>query len=226
MLQNIKLLICKHGDSIMKSQNKFSGWVDSPLNRKGITQSFLIAEKLQKNNLIPHTIFTSNLIRTIQTGEIIKNYLKYDSEILSSWRLNEKHFGILEGLDKTKAIQYYSNNYIEQIKNDYYTMPYFYKNKPLIDSNLLINNSEETKIGESNNMLFKRFLPLWDKSITNILFENKTLLIISHKYLIKSIISYLENIDKHEYKNISIEDTNIIYYELNNDFNIVKKDII
>lgn len=226
MLHNMKLLICKHGDSIIKSKNKFSGWIDSPLNRKGITQSFLIAEKLQKNNLIPHTIFTSNLIRTIQTGEIIKNYLKYDSEILSSWRLNEKHFGILEGLDKTKAIQFYGNSHLEQIKNDYYTMPYFFNNKPLIDSNLLLNNSEETKIGESNNMLIKRFLPLWNNSITNILFENKTLLIISHKYFIKSLIFHLENYNKNDYNNIIINDNNIIYYELNNELNIIKKDIL
>ena len=55
MFKNMRLLICRNGESILNHQNKITGWIDSPLNKKGIYESFQIAEKLQKNNLIPHT---------------------------------------------------------------------------------------------------------------------------------------------------------------------------
>lgn len=226
MFKNIRLLICRNGESILNHQNKITGWIDSPLNKKGIYESFQIAEKLQKNNLIPHTIYTSNLLRSIQTGEIIKNYLKYNSESFSSWRLNEKNYGILEGLNINKANDIYGIDNINIIKNDFYAMPYFFENKPLFDSNILINNNEETNIGESSNMVTKRFLPLWNNNITPILYENKTLLIISHNEFLCSFIRFLENINVNQYKNININKNDIIYYELNNNLEIIKKNLL
>ena len=140
MFRTYKLILGRHGESILNSQNRFSGWIDTPLNKKGILQSFYMGQKLLNNHLIPNIIFTSKLIRTIQTSSIIQHFLKKDIQTISSWNLNERHYGILEGKNRDEEIKEYGFENIDAIRNDFCAMPYFFDNKYIYDTNHLINN--------------------------------------------------------------------------------------
>ena len=223
MFKNMRLVICRHGESIMNYQNKFSGWIDTPLSKNGIYQSFIIAEKIQRHNLIPHTMYTSNLLRTTQSAEIIKNYLKYEYDIKTSWRLNPRHFGFLEGMSKEDAFNTYGKENVSKICTDYLTMPYIFNGTPVSDKNILVNNDSDTIIGESNNMVNRRVIPLWENKLKIELKENKTLMIMSHKDILTYLTCIIEKIDIKDSQNINIEHGNPIYYELDDHFNILNK---
>ena len=116
MLKKFKLILCRHGESILNKQNKVSEWSDTNLNYRGISQSFFIGQKLLNHNLIPDTIYTSQLKRTKQTSSIIKYFLKKDVHTISSWILNERYYGILEGKNQHEAIIEYGAYNIHKIK--------------------------------------------------------------------------------------------------------------
>ena len=106
---------------------------------------------LKNNKLIPNKIHTSKLIRSINTSEIINNELNISNRIESSWRLNERHYGILEGMNRDEANNLYTKSRIQSIRKKFYHMPYIINNEVIIDNNNLINDNIQTVIGESNN---------------------------------------------------------------------------
>jgi 2,3-bisphosphoglycerate-dependent phosphoglycerate mutase len=223
MFRSYKLILGRHGESILNSQNRFSGWIDTPLNKKGILQSFYMGQKLLNNHLIPNIIFTSQLIRTIQTSNIIQHFLKKDIQTISSWNLNERHYGILQGKNRNEAIKEYGIENISAIRNDFYAMPYFFDNKYIYDTNHLINNEKESIIGESSNMVAKRFLPYFYNEIKYHFIENNILMIISHKHVLKTLIKELEEKNDEEYKEIKIPHDVLFYYEFNENFQLIRK---
>ena len=99
----------RHGESIWNKDSKFTGWTNIPLSDKGRTEANKISESLIYNNIIPNIIFSSVLNRAIDTSNIIKNGINNDIPILTSWRLNEKHYGTLEGIPR----KYIRENYGE-----------------------------------------------------------------------------------------------------------------
>ena len=223
MYKKFKLIFCRHGESILNSQNKFSGWLDTPLSKIGINQSFSIGEKLLNHQLLPDIIFTSQLSRTKQTSSIIQHFLKKNIPTISSWKLNERHYGILEGVNRDKAINDYGLSNINKIRNNYYDMPYFFDKKCILDNNILINCEKESIIGESGNMVAKRFLPYFYNEILYNYMNNKTIMIISHKHVLKTLIKELETKSYEEYKEIEIAHDVLFYYELDKDFKLIQK---
>lgn len=223
MVKKLKLILCKHGESILNSQNKFSGWINTSLNKQGINQSFFIAKKLLDHKLIPNIIYTSQLDRTKQTSSIIQHFLQRDISIVSSWKLNERHYGILEGVNRDIAKKQYGVKNIQIIRTDYHAMPYFFQNKIILDNNFLINNEKESIIGESSNMVAKRFLPYFYEKIKTSFMVNNTLMIISHKHVLKTLIKELEKKTYEEYKNIHIEQGILYYYEFDEKLKLIKK---
>lgn len=226
MYNRFKLIFCVHGESILNSLNKFSGWSDTSLHKKGIHQSFYIGQKLLNHHLIPNVIYTSQLSRTKQTSSIIQHFLKKEIQNISSWKLNERHYGILEGVNREKAINEYGKSNIYEIRNNYYTMPYFFENNYILDTNLLINNEKESIIGESGNMVAKRFLPYFYNEITNNFINNDTIMIISHKHVLKTLIKELEKKNDEEYKNIEVPQGVLFYYEFDKNLNLITKKIL
>lgn len=95
-----RILITRHGESIWNHDSKFTGWTNIPLSNKGIDEAYSMYEALVNNNLYPNIFFTSTLDRAIDTGNIIKNKLNKDYPLHTSWRLNEKHYGTLEGVPR------------------------------------------------------------------------------------------------------------------------------
>lgn len=222
-----KLIITRHGQSIWNKLNKFTGWSNIELTNEGIEKSKKLSKKLIKYNYIPNKIYTSNLIRSIQTSEIIKNNIQNNNniDIVKSWRLNERHYGILEGLNRDYANKIYGNKTISSIRKKYYYMPYIINNQPIIDHNI-INNNQNLMMGESINMVYKRLLPLWDEQIKTDILRNNNLLIVSHKNTIKALMKIIEELNINEIENLDIQNSELIVYNFDNQLRLLNKEIL
>ena len=109
---NKQFLLVRHGESIWNQDSKFTGWTNIPLTENGKHEAKMMSNQLKNHNLYPNIIFSSVLDRAIDTSSIIKNEINNNIQIQTSWRLNEKHYGTLEGIPR---------NYIRNIYGDLFT---------------------------------------------------------------------------------------------------------
>lgn len=224
-----KLFLVKNGQSIFNLENRFTGWVDIGLDRKGFEQVKKIGEKLK--NIKFNIIFTSKLIRAEQTlyeilnsnnssnkirKEHVDNFELYNSffklekgenEILlhSSDKLNERFYGDLQGLNKTDTIKRFGEKQVSLWENGFDVTP---------------------PGGESLKDTIKRTLPYYEKKIIPYLKENKNVLIVAHNNSLKSIIKKIENISDEEISKLELKTEEIIIYTFSNNKDKPKKEII
>lgn len=232
-MSNLKLIITRHGKSIWNKENKFVGWSDIGLSSSGIMKSIELSNTLINNNIVPNIIYTSALNRSIITSEhiqknILNNTTKKKLDIVKTWRLNEKNYGILEGVNKEDAIKKYGTININNIINKYYYMPYInsIENKAIIDNNILVNDDINTTVGESLNMIYKRLYPLWSQKIIKDLYYHETLMIISHKNTMKVLMQIIENLNIEDVEKLDINNSNLIIYDFDKQLNLLNKKIL
>ena len=123
MTTKYRLLIARHGESIWNHDSKFTGWTNIPLSDKGVVEAYNMSEALIKNNLYPNIFFTSTLDRAIDTGNIIKNRINKNHPLHTSWRLNEKHYGTLEGVPRKYIRDIYGDKYTQMLRSNYSMKP-------------------------------------------------------------------------------------------------------
>lgn len=212
-----RILLVRHGQSVWNRMNKFTGWTDVPITTKGIKESKQIAKTLQKNNLIPTNYYSSVLTRSIHTANIIKNTLNNSSKIVTSWKLNEKHYGSLEGILRQDIIDIYGSKFTYNMRNNFDTFP------PIIPINNNNNNIEyplfknnyhyKFKNGESKQLVYNRVIPYYQNIIE---YKHDLPIIISHKHCMRVIMKYSLNISDSAFKYFNIPEKNIILITLNN----------
>jgi len=223
-MTNLKLILMRTSESLWSRQNKFIGWNNIELSYYGAKQSHKSSFILKNNNLIPNTIFSSKLTRSIQHAETIRQLLKIEKPINTSWYLNDRHYGILEGLNKEEAITKFGYDNIYQMLNKYYKIPYIINDKVVTDNNILFNKKNDiTIIGESYNMVHKRIYPFLYKEIKKELINNEIVLIISHESTLKCIIKEIEKLNHFQFNNININHNQTILYNFNSKFELLNK---
>lgn len=125
------LFLIRHGQSIWNLENKFNGWSQTPLSIEGYKNAYYINKKIQDLNVIPNQIFTSGLKRAIFTSDIIRKD-NFNIPIYTSWRLNEKHYGDLEGVSRRYISEIEGKTELHRIRNSYNTRPTTLDQKPNI----------------------------------------------------------------------------------------------
>ncbi len=217
----------RHGESIWNQDSKFTGWTNIPLSNKGKEESQNISKCLIYNGIIPNIIFSSVLNRTIDTSNIIineinKNGLNKNIPILTSWRLNEKHYGTLEGIPRKYIKELYGEKYTKMLRSNYYIKPpiikdYNYENKYGIYRNCYY---EKIKFGESKENVLERVLPYYENDILyTINNENKFPLIVTHKHTARVIMKHLLNINDIDFEHYNIPNKKIILINLDDKLN-------
>ena len=162
-----KVYIVRHGQSIWTHDSKFTGWTDIPLTEKGKTEAKYIAGKLIEKGIFPNIFFSSVLDRAIQTTNIIKKELKESNSSLitttyTSWRLNEKHYGTLEGIPRKYIRNEYGSKFTAMMRNNFYMKPPVIYNTPYNNNTYPIYKNcyyESMKNGESKENVLTRLLP-------------------------------------------------------------------
>ena len=123
-----KILLVRHGQSIWNHDSKFTGWTNIPLTKIGKKEAQNISKKLIEKSLKPNIIFSSVLDRCIDTSNIIKKNLHYNVPIHTTWRLNEKHYGTLEGIPREIIRKEYGEKFTDVLRSNYYMKPPIVKN--------------------------------------------------------------------------------------------------
>ena len=191
------LCLIRHGESLWNKENRFTGWVDVPLTDNGREQAKKAGEILKSLNIKFDIAYTSLLSRSIETLEIIIKTLGYNIPVIKDISLNERHYGDLQGLNKDKVAEIYGK---EQVK--------------LWRRSLKVRPPN----GESLEDTQKRTIPFFERTIKGDLELNKNVLVVAHGNSLRSIVSYIENLNEEQILNLEIEPAiPILYdYDINN----------
>jgi 2,3-bisphosphoglycerate-dependent phosphoglycerate mutase len=217
-----RIIIARHGESIWNQDSKFTGWTNIPLTDKGRMEAKKMADILKPYQ--PSIIFTSVLQRSIETSTIIQKELKmnHDIPIHTSWRLNEKHYGTLEGVPRKYIRDVYGDLFTQMMRSNFTMKPPVLKNLNEID----ISSShkypvyrncylESIKYGESKENVLSRLLPYYENDILYTLTEGHTPLILTHKHTARVLMKHLLQMSDEVFENYELPNKIIVVNLLN-----------
>jgi 2,3-bisphosphoglycerate-dependent phosphoglycerate mutase len=224
-----KIVLVRHGESIWNQESKFTGWTNIPLTENGKKEAENIALKLIENKIYPTILFSSVLNRSIETSNIIRNKLieskRYDSsdfQIHTSWRLNEKHYGTLEGIPRKYIRNVYGDIFTKMMRKSFSMKPPIVKNHNFNNEYPIYRNCyfEKIKNGESKENVLDRLLPYFENDIMYTLSENKLPLIVTHKHTARVLMKHLLKLNDEEFENYEIPNKGIVvlYFDSNNNY--------
>lgn len=197
-----KLCLLRHGESLWNMENRFTGWVDVPLSVNGKEEALNAGELLKKESIKFDVAYTSTLVRAIKTLEIVLNVLDVDIPIIRDQHLNERHYGDLQGLNKTETAKKYGEEMVLLWRRSYNVKP---------------------PNGESLEDTQKRTIPFFENCIMGDLKLEKNVLVSAHGNSLRSIVMYLENISEEMIPTLEIPTGIPIIYEFNNSMKIINK---
>lgn len=214
-----KIVLLRHGESIWNKENLFTGWTDVELSEKGVEEAKVAGHIFKNNDYKFDYAFVSVLKRALQT-------LWYTLEILDelwipwekSWRLNERHYGALQGLNKKFMTEEYGEEQVHQWRRSYSVKPPQLK-RP--DERFPGNERKyedilagELPLGESLEDTVKRVLPYWKDTIGPLIKSGKRILISAHGNSLRALVKHLERISDEEIISVEIPTGKPLVYEL------------
>lgn len=204
-----KLILVRHGESVWNKENKFTGWIDVDLSEKGEEEARKAGELIKRNNLTFDIAYSSVLKRAIRTQHLLAEAadLVWVPEI-HHWRLNERHYGALQGLNKAETAKKYGAEQVHIWRRSFDVTP------PLLEPDDPRNAVFENKykdvdpaalpLGESLSLTINRVLPFWQDYIAPALLSNKTVLITAHGNSLRALVKYLNNISDEDIVKLEI----------------------
>jgi 2,3-bisphosphoglycerate-dependent phosphoglycerate mutase len=227
-----KVLIVRHGESIWNQESKFTGWTNIPLTDNGRKEAMNMASILMEKSLSPNIVFSSVLDRSIETSNIIRNCLikntSLDIPIHTSWRLNEKHYGTLEGVPREYIRNIYGDKFTQLMRKSFNMKPPILKDYENMKEYPVYKNCYFKKIknGESKENVLERLLPYFENDILFTLSENKLPLIVTHKHCARVLMKYLLKMNEEDFEHYEIPNKGIIVLDFDEDNNYVNNSII
>ena len=223
MSKEYKLILLRHGESQWNALNLFTGWVDVDLSEKGVLEAKRGGELLKEKNLIPNSLHTSVLNRAIKTSELaLESAGIKEIPTKRSWRLNERHYGALQGLNKKDTLEKYGEEQF-MLWRRFYDVP-----PPPIDPNdkYAQNNDPKYKDMQKSDIplteclkdVVKRVIPYWKESIVPELESGKTVLVVAHGNSLRALIKYLENISDENIAKLNLPTGIPLLYRLDENF--------
>ena len=223
-----RLVIIRHGENVWNFENKFCGWTDVDMTKKGRDQTVTTARLLLKHKFTFDVCYTSMLKRAIETAWIALREMDLTwIPINKSWHLNERHYGKLQGQDKAVLAKEFGKEQIDRWRWEYNETPppldFDDKRHPRFDTRYKDLDVSLLPSSESIHDTHERAVPYFEKYIKPDLKEGKKILISGHKNCLRSIIKHLENIKEEDVPKIDVPLGVIIVYEFNNGDETPKK---
>ncbi len=223
-----KLIIIRHGESLWNKKNIFTGWIDIDLSKKGLEEAINAGKSIKKKNISFDYAYTSVLKRSINTlWKILKITNLQWINVFKTWKLNERHYGSLQGLNKEETAKKYGEKQVLEWRRGFKTSP------PKIDINHNTYPGNEIKyknlkkkdipLGESLLDTYNRVIPFWKKKIVPKIKKNNNIIIVAHGNSLRALIKHIEKISDENIININVPTGIPIVYKLNNNLNIEKK---
>lgn len=216
----IKLVLVRHGQSIWNLENKFTGWTDVKLSEKGIKEAKEAGKVLKEKGFKFDVAYTSVLQRAEKTLEYILEELQEKNiEIKKSWKLNERHYGALQGLNKDETKEKYGEQQVKLWRRSCNVRPpeldISDPRYPGNDEKYKSLKEEELPKTENLNDTVNRVIKYWNSDIKKDILNGKKVIIAAHGNSLRALMKYLDNMSDDEVINLEIETGNPICYELN-----------
>jgi len=227
MSGNVKLVLLRHGESIWNKENKFTGWTDVDLSAKGIEEAKESGKVLKKEGYIFDVAFTSVLKRAIRTLWIVLDEMDLMwIPVYNSWRLNERHYGALQGLNKSEMAQKFGEEQVLIWRRSYDVPPMALEKKDLRypgnDPRYQDLSEEDIPLTESLKETIARVVPYWKEAIAPALKSGKRIIIAAHGNSIRALVKYLDNISEEDIVELNIPTGIPLVYELTSDLKPIK----
>ncbi len=224
----MKLILLRHGESQWNLENRFTGWKDVKLTKNGIEEAKFAAQQLISENLIIDTIHTSILKRAVQTTEIVSSIINFDiNSINYDWRLNERHYGALQGLNKSETAKKFGEEQVEIWRRSFdIPPPPLEKNDnrhPSNDPTFQKIPQDYLPAGESLKMVIKRLIPFWEEYFEKIKLMDGCHLIVAHSNSLRAIIKILDNLSEKSIVSVNIPTGVPLVYSFESDFKVIEK---
>lgn len=222
-----KLVLLRHGESQWNLENRFTGWTDVDLTPKGESEARSSGKLLKAEGFEFDVIHTSVLTRAIRTMEICLETMGItDIPIQYNWRLNERHYGALQGLNKAETAEKYGEEQVHIWRRSYDTPPPKLEledeRHPRFDARYKDLSSKETPASECLKDTVDRFLPYWHEQITPDIMSGKRVLIVAHGNSLRALVKYLDNVSDEEIVGLNIPTGVPLVYELEDDLSPIQ----
>jgi len=217
------LILLRHGESQWNEKNLFTGWVDVDLTDKGRAEAVRGGQLMAEQGVLPDVLYTSLLRRAITTAHLALDAAdRLWIPVKRSWRLNERHYGALQGLDKAETLAKYGEQQFMEWRRSFDVPP-----PPLAD------DAEWSQFGdpryadvpdaefprtESLKLVIDRMLPYWESDITKDLAAGKTVLVTAHGNSLRALVKHLDGISDADIAELNIPTGIPLVYELDDDF--------
>ena len=223
-----KLILCRHGQSVWNAENLFTGWADVDLSDQGKNEAITSGKKLKKQGIEIDIVYTSLLKRAIKTTfHLLNESDQLFIPVIKSWRLNERHYGDLQGLNKDDAREKFGEEQVHIWRRSYDVAP--------------PKQGEEQRKGYLNDRKYEhldrrvmpeseslkdtliRVIPYWNDQISQQLLDGKTVLVSAHGNSLRALIKYLENVSDEDIISYEIKTGAPLIYELTDDLQVMDK---
>jgi 2,3-bisphosphoglycerate-dependent phosphoglycerate mutase len=222
-----KLVLIRHGESLWNKENRFTGWTDVDLSEEGFAQAKRAGQLLKKHGYTFDIGFTSVLKRAIKTMHITLDELDMLwIPVAKSWRLNERFYGALQGLNKAETIAQYGEEQVHKWRRDPHERPpAITEEDERFPGHYLRYNDltyRELPLTENLSETMDRALPFWHESIVPALRQNQKVIICAHGNSLRALVQYIDNLSDEEVANLDIPTATPWVYELDDKLNQIK----
>ena len=222
-----KIVLIRHGESTWNKENRFTGWTDVDLSEKGVQEAITAGQQLKKDGFDFDLAYTSVLKRAIKTlNNVLEQMDLLWIPVIKSWTLNERHYGILQGLNKAEMAKQYGEDKVKIWRRSYDIPP-----EPLTESDeRYAGNDKRYKdldkkdipLTECLKDTVARVIPFWNKEIVPNIKAGKKIIIAAHGNSLRALIKYLDNVSENDIVNLNLPTAMPLVYELDNNLKPIK----
>ena len=221
-----KLVLVRHGQSIWNLENKFTGWTDVGLSDKGVKEAIDAGKTLKKLGYTFDVAYTSLLKRAQDTLNIILKELDLNIEINKTYKLNERHYGTLQGLNKDETRKKYGEEQVRLWRRSAEVRPpALTKDDPRYPGNdPIYKDIPESKLPLTENLVdtIKRVVSYYESTIIPDLILGKKIIIVAHGNSLRGLVKYLDNLSDEEVMDLEIPTGVPLVYELDDNLKPIK----
>lgn len=222
------LVMVRHGQSEWNLANKFTGWVDVDLSEKGQEEAIEAGKKIKEAGIVFDHAHTSILKRAIKTCNYV---LEYSEQLFvpveKSWRLNERHYGALQGLNKAETAEKYGDEQVHIWRRSYDTLPPTLseeeQEKQLNMRQFKNLPKDVIPTAENLKVTLERALPYFFDHIAPQLLKDETILVAAHGNSLRALAKHIEGISDEDIMDLEIPTGQPLVYELDDDLKMIKK---
>ncbi|MFN0085011.1 MAG: 2,3-diphosphoglycerate-dependent phosphoglycerate mutase [Blastocatellia bacterium] len=221
------LVLLRHGESDWNRENRFTGWTDVDLSEKGVTEAITGGREMRKAGYVFDVAYTSLLKRAIKTLNLSLDEMDLHwIPVYKTWRLNERHYGALQGLNKAETAEKHGIEQTNIWRRSYDIRPPALTvddpRHPGKDPRYASLSADELPLTECLKDTVARFLPYWHETIAPALLEGKRVLVAAHGNSLRALVKYLDKVSDEEIVGLNIPTGIPLVYELTDQLNPIR----